>query len=513
MAKTFDKTDIVSLNVIRPYHVSQSVDAFTGIDAYDITLSGSFTLTGSLKLDSLSTDTPTKALALSATGEVVTGSYTPIDSILWETGSAGSYSVKVINDSTTDATGNYSYAEGLGTTSSGLYSHSEGGETLAEGTAAHSEGYQTTASGDTSHAEGYQTHALGETSHAEGDNTVASGTYSHSEGYLTSASGDYSHAEGKNTIASGSASHAEGDSSTAIGTKGSHAEGNSTIAYGVSSHAEGSNTIASGSASHAEGSLTLASGSNSHAEGVSTSALGINSHAEGDSTIASGGASHAEGESTIASGDYSHAEGSSTWAEGDLSHAQGQYCTSSGVYSHAGGYNSWASGSTSFVHSYNSKVTGDRSVVLGGQNITGSADDTVYVPHLNASGSLVVSGTQSTINNINRILYTFQTTDATPYVETLTFPPSNSSRYIKAIVTGFSITDGGLGGEFTKIYSQNLFLSMPSIQLSSTGTLADSITAGIPTFSISSASQFTATGIAGLTINWTIILEINDTLS
>ena len=32
---------------IESWHVSQSVDAFTGVAAYDITLSGSFTLTGS----------------------------------------------------------------------------------------------------------------------------------------------------------------------------------------------------------------------------------------------------------------------------------------------------------------------------------------------------------------------------------------------------------------------------------------------------------------------------------
>jgi hypothetical protein len=46
MAKQLDKSTIVSLGIVRPGHVSQSIDAFTGIDAYDITLSGSFTVTG-----------------------------------------------------------------------------------------------------------------------------------------------------------------------------------------------------------------------------------------------------------------------------------------------------------------------------------------------------------------------------------------------------------------------------------------------------------------------------------
>jgi hypothetical protein len=47
MAKRLDKLGIVSLNIVRPYHVSQSVDAFTGEVAYDINVSGSFQVTGS----------------------------------------------------------------------------------------------------------------------------------------------------------------------------------------------------------------------------------------------------------------------------------------------------------------------------------------------------------------------------------------------------------------------------------------------------------------------------------
>ena len=230
----------------------------------------------------------------------------------WTSGSSGNYSIKVINDTTTDATGNWAVAEGFNTLASGIYSHSEGGWTLAAGTGSHSEGYQTIASGDTSHAEGYQTIALGETSHAEGENTLASGSLSHAEGFNTLASGNISHAEGFNTIASGTYSHAEGG-------------------------------------------VTTASGTRSHAEGVSTTASGVNSHAEGSGTLASGGNSHAQNSSTIAGGNSSH----------------------------AGGTSSTATGLASFIHSSNSLVTGDRSVVLGGQNITGTTDDTVYVPYLN----------------------------------------------------------------------------------------------------------------------------------
>jgi hypothetical protein len=48
MAQQLSKTGIASLGTIRPGHVSQSIDAFTGIEAYNISLSGSFNMTGSI---------------------------------------------------------------------------------------------------------------------------------------------------------------------------------------------------------------------------------------------------------------------------------------------------------------------------------------------------------------------------------------------------------------------------------------------------------------------------------
>jgi hypothetical protein len=47
MAFTLSKTGITDGNNIETWHVSQSVDALTGIQAYDITISGSLTLSGS----------------------------------------------------------------------------------------------------------------------------------------------------------------------------------------------------------------------------------------------------------------------------------------------------------------------------------------------------------------------------------------------------------------------------------------------------------------------------------
>lgn len=70
-------------------------------------------------------------------------------------------------------------------------------------------------------------------------------------------------------------------------------------------------------------------------------------------------------------------------ATGMCAVAEGSGTTASGNFSHAGGYKANVIGKASFIHSTNSYLFGDRSVLLGGQNLTGSTDDTVYVPYLN----------------------------------------------------------------------------------------------------------------------------------
>jgi hypothetical protein len=42
MASTLNKTGIIDGSTVEAYHVTQSIDAFTGIKEYDISLSGSF---------------------------------------------------------------------------------------------------------------------------------------------------------------------------------------------------------------------------------------------------------------------------------------------------------------------------------------------------------------------------------------------------------------------------------------------------------------------------------------
>lgn len=55
MANTLNKIGITTGNTVEAYHVSQSIDAFAGLEEYDIALSGSFNLTGSITIDGLTT--------------------------------------------------------------------------------------------------------------------------------------------------------------------------------------------------------------------------------------------------------------------------------------------------------------------------------------------------------------------------------------------------------------------------------------------------------------------------
>ncbi len=103
-------------------------------------------------------------------------------STIWTNGSSGIYSLKTVNDSGLDATGDYALAEGDNTTASGEGSHAEGNLTIASGDYSHAQGQGTTASGYSSSASGSYSIASGFTSYAEGGATTTGGDYSHAEG-------------------------------------------------------------------------------------------------------------------------------------------------------------------------------------------------------------------------------------------------------------------------------------------------------------------------------------------
>ena len=70
MANTLSKTGIVDNSTIRTWHVTQSIDAFTKISAYDVTLSGSLTINGPLLLDS-----PVTGNLITSASYIVTSSH------------------------------------------------------------------------------------------------------------------------------------------------------------------------------------------------------------------------------------------------------------------------------------------------------------------------------------------------------------------------------------------------------------------------------------------------------
>ena len=224
----------------------------------------------------------------------------------------------------------------------------------------------------------------------QSSSSSATGLTSFAFGTGAQAYGDYSHAEGKSTTAIGENSHAEGNLTTASG-KNSHAEGLNTTAGGFYSHAEGSGSETIGTASHAEGLNTTASNQGSHAEGGSTTASGLYSHAEGKDTTASGHYSHAGGRGInssqiVASGETSfvHFRVATGGGFGPNHGAYGDYSAILGGNDHNIGYGSTSSG----IFAGSDNIINDnvlRSVILGGSNITGTTDDTVYVPNLNVN--------------------------------------------------------------------------------------------------------------------------------
>lgn len=165
----------------------------------------------------------------------------------------------------------------------------------------------------------------------------------------------------------------------------------------------GGGTDATGDYAVATGFISTASGNYSNVGGFDNEASGEYSQAQGYRTVASGDYSHTEGKDNTSTGSTSHSEGLGTKAHGDNSHAEGAGSISTGTNSHAGGIDSESIGITSFIHSTNSIVTGNRSAILGGQNITGTTDDTVYVPNLIVppSGGTVGIGTETPTESLH----------------------------------------------------------------------------------------------------------------
>lgn len=360
----------------------------------------------------------------------------------WTSGSVGSFSVKIDNNSGLDATGDRAVASGNNTLASGNDSFAQNGNTVAFGNYSHAEGYETKAVGLGSHSEGGFNLAGWKGFSAS---SVVSGliTISNNVDYTSEFTGSTVLLDSKfysyNSINYSAPNFTIQLDDTSINTGISVADAsnlNSPLATtfnGLYSHSEGRYTTALGNESHAEGSYTTAAGEYSHSEGLSTVALGISSRAEGGATTAFGDYSHSEGIGSIAFGSTSHAEGGATRAVGDYSHSEGVSTTAVGAFSHASGSGSTASGITSFIHSTDSLVIGDRSVVLGGKRITGTTNDTVYVSNLNVYNipTLNNSNTEILSRNASNGNVEYTALSAFTYVTGYTYSPTTNTFTIK----------------------------------------------------------------------------------
>lgn len=238
-------------------------------------------------------------------------------------GPSGNAATAIIegNISDNNARGQYSHAEGDGTSSNGNCSHSEGRNTSANGTYAHAEGRETVAQANYSHAEGYQSESNGAYSHAEGYRTKTTSNHAHAEGYMSMAVGVCSHAEGDYGIAKGQGSHSEGygtrtassftvsgpDANGVYTTSAAHGMEASFTVISYGTIVARVTTVPSTTSFRTDTALGELSGATIYIH--SNAALGTGSHVEGGAKIAISSYSHAEGEGTVAYNPYEHAEG------------------------------------------------------------------------------------------------------------------------------------------------------------------------------------------------------------
>lgn len=410
MAKILSKTGISTLQIVRPWHVTQSIDAFLGTDAYDITLSGSMTITGSVLLNGLSTTSQTNVITYDTTsgqlfytassavggGSINTGSLgnTTISGSLTVTGSTTLIGNTTVSGSITSTGG---FTGSLNGTASWAQNVVGGGASVAGNNYEIQFNSASAFQANSNFKFNYLSQSL-----EQGTSVTAKGEYSHAEGLATNASGAYSHTEGASTFAAGTVDHAEGYQTTASSVgwppgggaaAAAHAEGYNTIAYGIASHAEGYATLVSNSFSHAEGYGTIANGTASHAEGFLTTASGDYSHAAGYGTHATGSGI---GQSVIGwfnepvtgHGDFIIGNGTSDSSRSNLLHASGNLVTITGIIS-----------ASSYVGSITSAATA--SVV----EVANILQNNYYELLISDDSSWAGSPTTSTVNKNNKLSF------------------------------------------------------------------------------------------------------------
>ena len=349
MAKILTKAGITTGNTVEAFHVTQSIDAFTGIDAYDISLSGSFNMTGSINGEPGVTNPLTASYAITASyadnalsaintpNAVITASNTGNDdTIEFLKGGGGAFSVTVNNVVSSSYAVTASYAENAGAGTNFANTN-----LTFDGNRAHDlNGFRVIFESASLNVFGIGSNTGVNVNAGQADRDFRVYTQGNTSTLFVEGSSDRV-GVGKNTP------NATLDVNGNTIITGSLNNGSDNVSSGNFSHAEGQQTLASATGTHAEGTLTTASAANSHAEGAGSVANGFYSHAEGGyfsgPNVVRGGTttgqgSHAEGVQTLASGLGSHAEGLQTTASGDYAHSQGGGTQALGDYSLSCGY-------------------------------------------------------------------------------------------------------------------------------------------------------------------------------
>ena len=99
MAKTLSSASIIDGSTVEAWHVTQSIDAFNGVEAYDITISGSLTLLGNTVLTGTASYASTASYAANAggadTGSLLTTASVSSNTITFTKGDTSTFNITV----------------------------------------------------------------------------------------------------------------------------------------------------------------------------------------------------------------------------------------------------------------------------------------------------------------------------------------------------------------------------------------------------------------------------------
>lgn len=367
--------EVVQNYTIESWHVSQSIDALTGTQAYDISISGSLNITGSVAVKDLTLSSSSNIVVVNTT----TGRLHYTSSIGGSTGAQGATGAQGITGTTgtTGTQGTTGGAGAQGTTGAqgiqgiqGITGAGTQGTTGAQGITGTGTQGATGAQGTT----GVATPGGLNTQIQFNSSSLLSGsenfTYNYvlnslSQGNVTLASGQFSHAQGHRSRATGDYSHAEGSGSLAIGV--------ASLSLGFRNTASGDYSLAGGFLSNTIGESSISFGITNTAVGQGSFALGYNAYAGANNSFALG-----KDVSTQLTSDRSIAAGDGTSVLGTTAFGFGRNLVVSG------------SDMGQFVVGRNNILGDATSLFIVGSGLTTGARRDAFKVTANGSGSIIV---------------------------------------------------------------------------------------------------------------------------